>query len=123
MFPNFRIFILPNEDLSSYPLAMQLFEHILWRIFLQDLEKTIWLSFTFYVFIDSVKKMRTLMSHALPSQSHVDSLSMPFISLCVELQRWNNFYYFAVFSALKCLPELLLETFKNWNPYLQCSFL
>lgn len=62
------------------------------------------------------------MGHAFLSQSNVDSDSISFFSLCVKLQRWNNFYYFADFSTLKCLSELLLETFKKLEPILQCSF-
>lgn len=62
------------------------------------------------------------MDHVFPFQGNVDSDSIAFISLCVKLRRWNNFYYFAEFNALKCLSELLLETFKKLEPILHCSF-
>lgn len=82
--------------MKPYPLVMQLLENILWGIFLEDLEKTIWLNLTFYILIDSVKKMRTLMSHALPSQSHVDSHSVPFISM-------SNYRDGIIFTILQTL--------------------
>lgn len=83
MFPDFRIIILPKEDLSSYPLAMKLLEHILWGIFLQDLEKTIWLSFSFLYTHCFCEKNEDINEPCIPfPKSRGLSLSTFYFSVC-----------------------------------------
>lgn len=112
MFPDFRIIILPNEDLSSSNAAS-------WEHFVGDLSERLR--------EDNLVEFNFLHIHWFCQKNEDDNesciafpkscgLSLSTFYFSVKLQRWNNFYYFADFSALKCLSELLLEIFKKLEP-------